>query len=125
MVNVDEIAAQALYNCTELTSQLAEGAEGIYHDMAPDDGQYPMVQYSDISETPALHGDNKPIAFKKVIRVSTIDNTPARRHALKEAIMACMQDAGFMWQATNTLRVDREYYTILDFIYGSYINTEV
>lgn len=118
MVSVDKVAAQALANCQELTQQLAHGVNSIYHDDAPENGEYPLLQYTDVSASPVLHADNKLVAFEKVIRVTAIDKTNATRHALKEAIFKAMTDAGFMWEMTTTTRDINEYYTSLDFSYG-------
>ena len=118
MVSVDKIAAQALANCEQFTALLAHGASSIYHDDAPENGEYPLLQYMDVSESPVLHADNRLKAFEKVIRVTAIDNTNARRHALKEAIYKAMTDAGFMWNMTTTTRDINEYYTSMDFSYG-------
>lgn len=121
MINVDEIAAQALANYEPLVSKLANKRCSIYHDNAPENGEYPIVQYTDISETPILHADNEAIAFQKIIRVTIINNTPVGRHELKESVIEAMKAAGFMWQATDTIRDMREYYTVIDFSYGGLI----
>lgn len=114
MVNIDEKAAQALANSAELVAAV----RGIYHDDAPENGCYPLIQYSDITESPALHADNKLYAIQKVIRVTIIDNTNASRHRLKELVYQAMTSAGFYWQLTSTTRDGREYYTSMDFNYG-------
>lgn len=119
MINVEELAAQALSNYEPLINMLYNKKCSIYHDNAPEDGNYPLLQYTDLSENPVLHADDKAIAFEKVIRVTIIMGSPVNRHELKEAVMKAMVDAGFMWQMTDTLRVGREYYVILDFSYGS------
>lgn len=119
MVNVDELVANALTSSDRLTSLLYNKKCSIYHDNAPDNGYYPTIQYTDISESPVLHADDKAIAFQKTVRVTIINNTPVNRHELKEAVMEAMTNAGFMWQGTDVLRYGREYYVVLDFSYGS------
>lgn len=122
MTNIDVLAAKALTEYEPLTSLLANGAESVYHDDAPENGEYPILQYTAISETPAMHADNRAVALQKVIRVTVINSTNAGRHAFKEAIMKAMTDAGFMWQSTNTARSDREFYLVMDFSYSCLIN---
>ena len=119
MVNIDEIAAQALMNSETLTSMLANGADSVYHDNAPEDGEYPIVQYTDVTEVPVLHADNNVVAFQKIIRVTIINNTPVNRSVLKEKVINAMVSAGFSWQSANTVKSDREYYTAIDFSYGA------
>ena len=118
MVNVDEIAAQALANSERLTNLLYNKKCSIYHDNAPEDGNYPIVQYTDVAENPVSHADNNPVGVQKVIRVTVINNTPVGRQELKDAVIEAMRNAGFMWQLTDTVRDGREYYTIIDFSYG-------
>lgn len=90
----------------------------LYHDNAPENGIYPILQYQTISETPALQADNKTIAREVIIRVTLIDKTPANREAIKNSIIEIMEGIGFMWQNTNTVRDKNEYYTAIDFSVG-------
>ena len=119
--NVDEIAAQALANNIALTTMLANGADSIYHDNAPEDGEYPLIQYSMMTEVPAFHCDNKLKAVDNVVRVTIINNTNVGRYSLKNAVYNAMIDNGFMWVNTNTIRDGREYYTAMDFRLGTLV----
>lgn len=110
MVNVDEIAAAALQ--TEFEQQQ------IYHDNVPENGTYPMVCYTDLSEAPALHADNRLYARSHIIRVTLVTLGNHDINTLKERIENCMVNAGFMWQSTNKVRDGKEYYTSLDFEYS-------
>lgn len=121
MINIDVLAAKALTEYEPLTTLLANGSDSVYHDDAPENGEYPILQYTAISETPAMHADNRAVALQKVIRVTVINSTNAGRHAFKEAIMKAMTDAGFMWQSTNTARSDSEFYLVMDFSYATVI----
>ena len=116
--NIDIKTAEALAGSEALTSMLADGAGSIYHDDAPDDGVYPILVYTTISEVPAMNADNGLYAWQKVVRVTVIDNTQTRRHAFKEAIYKAMKQAGFAWQMTNTMKNINEYYLIMDFLYA-------
>lgn len=107
MVNVDELCATAL--------QTKFNTSQIYHDALPDGGVYPMVMYTDISESPALHADNKLYAKEHIIRVTLVTSGNSTINALKEDIYDCMTEAGFMWMSTNKTRDKSEYYTSLDF----------
>ena len=93
----------------------------IYHDNAPEQGDYPLVTYTDISETPALHADNKLYAKSYVIRVTIATNGNAGINELKEKVYTCMTEAGFMWEDTNKIRDNNIYYTAMDFSYGELV----
>lgn len=121
LVNVDELAAQALANNVALLAMLPNGADSIYHDNAPENGEYPLIQYSMMTEIPAFHCDNKLKAVDNVVRVTIINNTNAGRYSLKNAVYNALVDAGFMWINTNTVRNGREYYTALDFRLGTLV----
>lgn len=109
-MNNDEIVAQALL--TEFTEAQ------IYHDSVPENGQYPMICYTDLTETPALHADNQLYARRFVTRVTIVTYGNAGINALKTKVERAMTTAGFMWEMTNKTRNDREYYTALDFTRG-------
>ena len=101
---------------TALQTEFEQGQ--IYHDNVPENGTYPMICYTDLSETPALHADNKLYARSHVIRVTAVTLGNHDINDLKEKIERCMVDAGFMWQNTNKTRDGKEYYTSLDFEIG-------
>ena len=108
--NIDEAVAQAL---------LTEFEESqIYHDNVPEDGTYPMICYTDLTETPALHADNALYARQHVIRVTVITYGNAGINELKKKVERAMTSANFMWQRTSKIRDDKEYYTSLDFTRG-------
>ena len=112
-ITVDEIAARALL--TEFEQRQ------VYHDDVPEDGTYPMVCYTDISETPVLHADNELYAYEHIIRVTIVTYGNAGINELKKKVYRCMVDAGFMWQNTGKARDGKEYYTSLDFSRGEKI----
>jgi hypothetical protein len=101
---------------TALQTEFEQGQ--IYHDNVPENGTYPMICYTDLSETPALHADNKLYARSHVIRVTVVTLGNHDINTLKEKVERCMVDAGFMWQTTNKTRDGKEYYTSLDFEIG-------
>ena len=115
--NIDAVAAQALVGSAELTAMLANGSASVFHDDAPEDGSYPMVMYTAVSENPIFHADNEIGALQKTIRVVIISDTNSNRDALKKAVMRAMKNAGFLWIQTNTGRENREFLTALDFYY--------
>jgi len=110
MINVDALAASALLTQFNTNS--------VYHDTLPDAGEYPMVVYTDLSETPDLHADNALYGMQHIIRVTIVTCENASINELKAKVMSCMTAAGFMWQNTNKTRNDNEYYTTLDFSIG-------
>jgi len=107
MVNVDVLCANAL--------QTVFNSNQIFHDMLPENGNYPMVVYKDLSETPVLHADNKLYAREHIIRVTIVTNGNATINSLKSQVETAMTAAGFMWQNTNKVNDGVEYYTSLDF----------
>ena len=113
-MTVDEKVAAALL--TEFSQ------EQIYHDNVPEKGSYPMICYTDLTESPALHADNQLYARQCAIRVTIITFGNAAINELKDKVEACMTNAGFMWRNTNKVRDEREYYTSLDFTIGEIEN---
>jgi len=109
-------------NYNVIVSQLLEQFNiPVFHDNAPEDGQYPMIQYTTLSEMPALQADNRTKAREVVIRVTFISDTPAGREDFKDRLITVMENAGFMWQNTNTVRDRNEYYMSIDFSVGEEI----
>jgi len=90
----------------------------IFHDNLPEKAVYPMIQYTDVSETPVLHADNKLYAYEHIIRVTIVTYGNAGINALKGTVFDAMTEAGFMWQRTSKARDGKEYYTALDFSIG-------
>ena len=113
-MNIDEEVAQALL------SQFSE--EQIYHDNAPENNTYPLIVYTDLTETPALHSDNALYARSHVIRITIITYGNAGINELKNKVESCLIPAGFMWQRTSKVKDNNEYYTALDFSKGKVIS---
>lgn len=109
-VNVDIIVANALK--TVFTE------DKIYHDILPENGNYPMVMYTDISESPAMHADGKLYAKEHIIRVTIVTSGNLGINALKNLVYDAMVNAGFMWMNTAKTHEKNEFYTSLDFSYG-------
>ena len=109
-MTIDELAATALLTEFEQNQ--------IYHDNVPEHGNYPMICYTDLSETPVLHADNKLYAYETIIRVTAVSFGNAPLNSLKQRIFSCMTNAGFMWQDTNKTRDGKEYYLTMDFSIG-------
>ena len=113
MINVDILTVNALK--TVFTENQ------IYHDLLPEKGNYPMVVYTDLSETPALHVDNRLYAKEHIIRVTIVTYGNSEINALKNDVENAMVNAGFMWQNTAKTHDNNEYYTSLDFSIGNLI----
>lgn len=64
----------ALIMNAELMELLPNGAESIYHTVAPSvlPNKYPLIVYSAISDVPTLSGDNKEIAHRVTLRIHVI-----------------------------------------------------
>ena len=87
----------------------------IFHDDLPEDGNYPMIVYTDVTETPVLNADNALYGYEHIIRVTIATYGNSGINALKNKVFSCMTNAGFSWQNTNKARDGKEYYTALDF----------
>lgn len=109
-MTTDELAATALL--TEFPQNQ------IFHDDVPENGTYPMICYTDLSETPVLHADNELYAYETIIRVTAVLFGNAGINDMKQRIHSCMTNAGFMWQDTNKTRDGKEYYLTMDFSIG-------
>lgn len=90
----------------------------VFHDEVPENGSYPMVCYTDLSETPVLHADNKLYGYEHIVRVTVVTYGNAGINELKEKVFEKMTATGFVWQNSNKARVGKEYYTTLDFSIG-------
>lgn len=106
-MNVDEKAASALLTEFDACS--------IYHDNLPENNTFPAIMYTDVTESPVLHCDNRLYGYEHIIRVTVVTNGNAGINDLKDKVYNCMTDAGFMWQNTNKTREHNEYYTSMDF----------
>ena len=103
---------------TKIAELLLTTGIPVYHDNAPEDGSYPLIQYSTLSDRPVLHADNKTRGYEAVFRITLINNTPVGREVFKAQVIEIMENAGFMWQNTATTRDKNEYYTSIDFSVG-------
>ena len=109
-VNVDVLAANAL--------QMKFDKCSIYHDNLPENNVFPCVMYTDVTESPVLHADNQLYGYEHIIRVTIVTNGNSGINELKDDVYDCMTAAGFMWQNTNKVRENNEYYTSMDFSIG-------
>lgn len=64
----------ALIGNADLMAVLPNGANAIYHYVAPaaDPTRYPIIVYSPISDVPTLNGDNREQAHSVTIRIHVI-----------------------------------------------------
>lgn len=90
----------------------------IFHDDLPEDDNFPKIVYTDLSENPILHCDNKLYGYEHIIRVTVVTYGNAGINDLKNQVFECMENAGFSWQSTNKVRDGKEYYTAMDFSVG-------
>lgn len=104
---VDEKAAAALASVF--------GKERVFHDDLPENGCYPCVQYTDLSESAVQHADNRLYGYEHIIRVTVVTKGNADINELKDRVFHAMTDAGFMWQNTTKLRDGKEYYVSMDY----------
>ena len=83
---------QALKSSDELTAQLADGAKSIYHLHSPDAGTYPILQYSTISDVPALYADDEEEQKYVTVRIHimTKDGRYANIYVAVQKIMIAL-----------------------------------
>lgn len=71
---LEEEIRSALINNAALMAVLPNGANSIYHYVAPsaDPTRYPIIVYSPISDVPALSGDDSEIVHRVTIKIHVI-----------------------------------------------------
>lgn len=89
----------------------------IFHDDLQE-GKYPAVVYSTLTEIPHMHADNQLYAWEKVIRITLVTNTLVGTEEMKWQIYDSMTQREFMWENTNTTKDGNEYYIAMDFSIG-------
>lgn len=84
---------------SELQRQVKAALESLSVPVSKDwrefDGQYPHIVYREVSNVPALHGDNREIFFRAVYQVNIVTNDDDYE-ALETAVEAAMINLGFM-----------------------------
>ena len=109
---------QALKSSAELTTQLADGAKSIYHLHSPDAGTYPILQYSTISDVPALEADNREIAQRVTVRIHIITEDGSTSGIEKQIKKIMLGDLHFKRVQTNEINEGKLKIKILDYIIG-------
>ncbi len=107
----------ALRNSKELTSRLADGARGIYHQASPKGCRYPNIVYSVVSDVPALHGDDVELQSILTLRIHIVT-----RDGAYEGILYCvhsvMRQLGFMRLRTTEAYIENLKILIIDYTTG-------
>ena len=125
-IELESEVRAALIGNADLMAVLPNGANGIYHLVAPsaDPTRYPIIVYSPISDVPALNGDNRERAHRVTIRIHVI--AAQKRFTLDEQnfVAACkivkkiMFDLGFSRRQTIPFLDDGKVMRIFDFVKG-------
>jgi len=126
-VELEEEVRSALIGNADLMAVLPNGANSIYHYVAPsaDPTRYPIIVYSPISDVPAIQGDNREVAHRVTIRIHVI--AAQKRFSVDEQnfVMACrlireiMQSLGFVRRQTIPFLDDGKIMRIFDFVKGA------
>lgn len=74
---------------------------------------YPHIVYREISNVPALHGDNREFAFRAVYQVAIVTNNDDYEE-LESAIETAMVDLGFMRSDAQDI-LDGDFNRVLRF----------
>ena len=107
-----------------LIELLANGAQSIFHYVAPAKYQYPALVYSPISDVPALAGDNRELVHRVTIRIHVItaaQNTFADQQKFLEVcklVKEIMTGLRFVRKQTTPMILDGKAMLIHDFIRG-------
>lgn len=125
-VELEEEVRSALIGNADLMAVLPNGANGIYHYVAPsaDPARYPIIVYSPISDVPVRSGDNREIAHRVTIRIHVI--AAQKRFSVDEQnfVMACrlireiMQSLGYVRRQTIPFFDEGKIMRIFDFVKG-------
>ena len=116
----------ALIFNAELMELLPNGAESIYHQVAPSvqPNKYPLIVYAVISDVPSLSGDDKEIAHRVTIRLHVITaerNTIIERNKFAKVcglIKQIMTGLNFRRLQTTPYIEDGKAMLIFDFVKG-------
>ena len=77
------------------------------------DGSYPHIVYSEISNVPALHGDNRELCFRAVYQVAIVTDDDDYE-VLESAVENVMLELGFIRTDTRDI-FDGNYNRVLRF----------
>ncbi len=116
----------ALIMNVALMELLPNGAESIYHTVAPSvlSNKYPLLVYSVISDVPSLTGDDKEIVHRVTIRIHVITaerNTIVERNkfvAVCRLVKEIMTGLNFVRRQTTVWREEGKVMRIYDFSIG-------
>ena len=106
-----------LKNKKELTSRLADGARGIYHQASPQGCRYPNIVYSVISNTPTLHGDDKELQSALTVRIHIVTRDGAYEEIFY-CVQGIMKQLGFMRVRTTEAYIENLKVLITDYSIG-------
>ena len=109
---------------SELMELLPNGAESIYHTVAPSvlPKKYPLIVYSAISDVPTLNGDDKEIAHRVTIRIHVITaerNTIVERNKFATAcrlVKEIMTSLNFRRLQTTPYIEDGKAVLVFDYV---------
>lgn len=103
---------------TELQRQVKAALESISAPVTKDyrefDGTYPHIVYREISNAPALHGDNREVFFRSVYQVAIVtadDDYEQLETAVEDAMLAL----GFMRSDAQDILDDGIFNRVLRF----------
>lgn len=103
---------------SELQRQVQTALEAlsvpVTKDFSEYEGIYPHVVYREISNVPALHGDNREISFRSVYQVAIVTDNDDYA-TLESAIELAMINLGFMRTDAQDIIDEREFNRVLRF----------
>lgn len=120
-MDVRKLVYDKLENDSSLKSLLAKN--GIYTTYSEDAGTYPVVVFSIVDDTPALHGDDKELYshIRFQIAIITVD---AEYDAIEKRVRKDMLELGAMRRLATEYREKKLHYRILQFIIANNIDND-
>ena len=105
-------------NSSELQRQVKNALENLSAPVTKDyrefNGTYPHIVYHEISNVPALHGDNREFAFRTVFQVTIVTNDDDYE-ALETAVETAMINLGFIRTDTQDIIDEQQFNRVLRF----------
>lgn len=101
-----------------LTDLLSDGEDGIFYYESPDGGSYPILVYNEISNTPALFGDNQEEFKSSTIQISIL-TADGEYFNIEKLVNEIMKENGFRRQYStniieNNIKIRVIRYNILE-----------
>ena len=115
-MELEEQVYTALTGDSDILLNLADGADSIFHSVAPADDslRYPCLVYSVTLDNPEIHGDNAELYHYVDIRIHIV-TTDGEYESLNSDVKRVMLGLGFLRRSTTPYKEDNLKVLICDF----------